>query len=156
MSHINCPQEAAVTRAIRAGILDESLATHAATCPVCRDVVTVSHSMHALARGPENNRALPDASLVWWKAQLSEQQTRVERAQTILEWLQIAFAAIGSLGLAAWVAWNWAAMQEWLTSSLGSAQLMFATYSTSTLFLPIIAILCLAALLVAYPMITDV
>jgi len=74
--------------------------------------------MQALARSSEKPVTLRDASLLWWRAQLSEKQAKAERAQEFLEWVELIPATIISAGLAAEIGWNWNAIQTLLTSLL--------------------------------------
>ncbi len=155
MKRVNCPQEAAVTNAVRTGSLETSLTTHAANCAVCREIIQVSSWMHALSRSSESNPSLPDAGLLWWRARLSEKKADAEKAQDVLEWVEIASTAAISLGLGGWVAWNWYAIQGWMAWILAGAQHRMAAYSAPILFSPIIIVLSLAALVLVYPILVD-
>ena len=155
MKQMNCAQEAAVTKAVRTGNWEESLTAHAATCAVCREIVETVSWMQALARRPETIAALPDASLLWWKARLSEKQAKAEKAHAVTEWFEIASFAAISIGLAAWVAWNWFAVQASMTRLMVTIQLWVAAYSTTLLFLPVSAVLCLALAVLTYPILVD-
>jgi hypothetical protein len=102
MSDRSCPHEAEVARGARTGEWNESLRAHAAACAVCGEVAWASRWMQSLAQDAESGAVLPDAKLVWWRAQLAERQKRVERAHSALAWFEIAAAAL-SLGVAAWI-----------------------------------------------------
>jgi hypothetical protein len=155
VKQINCAQEAAVTKAVRTGNWEESLTAHAATCAACREIIHTASWMQGLARNSEAISTLPDASLLWWKARLSEKQAKVEKAQELSEWVEIASGAAISIGLAAWVAWNWFAIQALMTRFMGAMQLWVTAYSTSLLFLPVTAVLCLALAILTYPILVD-
>ena len=155
MKELNCPQEAAVTKAVLTGDMQTSLKTHAATCTICREIIQASSWMQALARSSESNHTLPDASMLWWRARLSEKQAKSEKAQDILEWVEITSAVAILFGLAAWVSWNWYGIQELMTWILAGTQLWLTAYSKPILFLPIIAVLCVGALVIAYPTLVD-
>jgi hypothetical protein len=111
--------------------------------------------MQALARGSESNPTLPDASLLWWRARLSEKQAKAEKEQDVLDWVEITSAAVISVGLGGWVAWNWYALQGLMTRILAVAQLRMTAFPVPILFSPIIAVLSLAALLLVYPILVD-
>ena len=111
MSGMTCPQEAAVLKAVRAGEWPEALVTHAAGCALCRGIVQTAQWMQALAQTPEKILAVPDANLVWWRAQLADRRAKTEKTQSVEEWLAFVSGAIVPLGLAAWVAWNWYGIQ---------------------------------------------
>jgi len=155
MKQMNCPQEAAVTKAVRTGNWEESLTAHAAACAVCQEVIQTASWMQSLARSPETISTLPDASLLWWKARLSERQAKAEKAQEVSEWVEIASGAAIAIGLAAWVAWNWLAIQALMTRFMGEMQLWVTAYSTSLLVLPVTVVLCLALAVLTYPILVD-
>ena len=155
MKQGECPKEEVVARAARTGDCEESLTTHAATCSICRGILKTSSWMQALARSCERNRPLPDASLLWRSAQVSEQQAKAERSQDLLGWISFASVAVPSLGSTAWVAWNWYAIQGWIAWILAGAHLRMTAYSMPIIFSPIVAVLCLAALALVYPILVD-
>ncbi len=99
----HCPQEAAVSRAVRTGDWSDSLRTHAEGCAFCSEIVGASRWMQSLGT-MENAVALPDASVVWRRAQFAQKQRIAERAQNALAWCEIAAAAFICAGLAGWVA----------------------------------------------------
>ena len=158
MKPANCPQEANILKAVRAGAWEETLSTHLRECSVCREIARASQWMQALAQSPQNARALPDAGRVWWRAQFSEKQAKAERAQEIFEWAEILSASVICAGLAGWIVWNWYAIQllfaslmagtlpnSWIAGSsmFGTAALMFSSVAV---------ILSLAAIVLAYPL----
>ena len=151
----NCPQEAAVAKGVRTGRLEPSLLAHSVQCAVCREIIQVSSWMRQLAENPESNRALPDASLLWWRARLSGKKTNAEKAHDVLEWTETVFAAAISLGLAAWLAWNWSAIQRVNFWTLAGAQLRLNVSSQPLLVLPIAVLLSVAAIIAVYPIVAD-
>ncbi len=151
MSGMTCPQEAAVLRAVRTGEWPEALAIHAAGCAPCRGIVQAAQWMQSLVQSSEKNLVLPDAKLVWWRAQLADRRAKAEGTQSVVEWLAFVSGAIAPLGLAGWVAWNWFGIQ-WQAARLlagWSPQWAAAAYWFTSLA-P--ALLFLAALSLAYPL----
>ena len=155
MKSVNCPQEAAITRAVRAGNIDESLPSHAATCAICREVFQAASWMQGLARTSESNPTLPDAGRVWWKAQLAEKQLKAEKAQDFSEWVEIISATVVSLGLAGWLAWNWFAIQGLMAWVLKSTESWLTAYAITNVFLPVVAVLSLIALALGSPVVDE-
>ncbi len=158
MRQENCPQEANVSEAIRSGTWETSITSHVAQCPVCQEVVQTSRWMQAMARSCEGNSALPDGSLLWRMAQLSERQTQVRRARRAIEWVEIVSSALVSAGLLAWAAWNWQMFQGglvWLSSDLWSG-LSVAGYwfavSAPDLFWTAVAVVSLVLMFLASPL----
>lgn len=93
MSAMECDREIEIVEAITCGRwpsgTSEELQTHAATCPVCTDVVSV-----ALALTQDRSDGLlaarvPSAGLVWWRAEMRARRDAVNRATRplrIVEW----------------------------------------------------------------------
>ena len=133
MSQSDCLREAEVLKAVRTGMWEQGVSTHVAGCPVCKEIVEASQKMQAFAHGPEQIPALPDARLVWWKAQLTESQARTEKAQEFLEWWEIISATVISAGLAGWIAWNWYAIPSLLTSTMADVWPQFWAMVSSSI-----------------------
>ena len=99
-ARVECPHEADVLTAVSTRRWPDraapDLVAHAATCPICADVVTVASAFEAdLDQAPAAPR-LPDAGLVWWHAQV---RARAEAARVAVR--PITFAQ--AVGLAAFV-----------------------------------------------------
>jgi hypothetical protein len=151
MNPVSCTQEAAVLRAVCAGEMPQTLASHAAGCAVCREIVETSHWMQSLARGTAQSVALPDAKLVWWQARLADRQAKAERTKGWLEWLEIAPGAIVPLGLAGWVAWHWYSIQAEAMKLLLSLAPQFVVTAYSFAMLAPVSLL-FAAMFLMYPL----
>jgi hypothetical protein len=150
MSRTSCPQEEAILKAARAGELPEDFASHALRCAVCREIVQTARWMQSLAQGAVAGAALHDARLVWWNAQLADRRAKAEKTRTVLEWLEVFPGAIVPVVLAGWVAWNWFAIQGQATRLIGEWLPQFwAAFALASLA-P--ALLCLAAIFLAYPL----
>lgn len=97
-----CEQEEAVVRAVVDGTWSDRLEQHAASCDRCRDVAATTRWMRALGTGDE--APLPDASLVWVRAQVEADLASRERGfgPTGLWSLlgQVAMALTGAVALA--------------------------------------------------------
>lgn len=99
MSDQFCEHESAVIRSARAGKWDESLESHAHTCPVCAEAMRVHAAMSSLIKH-EQIPPIPDPKLIWLKAQFAERQ---RRSTIITRIAAVAYAAlIGALGLGAY------------------------------------------------------
>jgi hypothetical protein len=163
MNRVDCPQEAAVAKAVRTDHLDESLTTHAAGCAACREIIQASRWMQALAGGSEGGPEggseggplTAQASRLWWEARLSERQSKAENAQDLLECVELISVAVITFGLAGWALWNWFAIQGLMAWIFEDAQLWLAAYSMPAVFLPIVVILCLTAVVLGYPILAD-
>ena len=85
MKYRHCPLEESVSNAVRTSAWDDSAVRHAAECHFCQEIIRTSRWMHGLAANPDRGAApLPDASLLWWRAQLAEADRK--RATTRRLW----------------------------------------------------------------------
>ncbi|MCU1328410.1 MAG: hypothetical protein JWN34_3780 [Bryobacterales bacterium] len=79
---------------------DGSLRAHAATCPICSDVVAVAGAIHCEAEQTLPAGNIPDAGRVWWVAQMRARREAAKTAGRPITAVQVlAFsAAMGLLG----------------------------------------------------------
>jgi len=158
MRQASCSQEVSILKAIRTGTWEEAVSTHLAGCAACEEIVQASRWMQALAQDCENAETLPDAGRVWWRAQVSEEQAKAERAQELLEWVELISATIFSAGLAGWIVWHWNAIQSSLTSFIADTWLHSWIATSSVLNMALLTvssgavILSIVTLAIAYPM----
>ncbi len=128
---INCPQEREALQAVRAGNWQETFSAHVNGCAVCREVVQVAQSMRSLAASAEGTPAMPEAHLVWWRAQFSQREAKRERVWKILDWVEFILAILVPAGLAGWIGLNWTLLQSLLTSRMAE-EWRYIWSSTST------------------------
>jgi hypothetical protein len=101
---IECPHESDVLTAVftrrwpdRA---DEALRAHVEACSICADLATVSAAFEADCDESRGRVQVPDAGLVWWRAQLRARQDAVRtvvRPITVAQAVAVA-SAVGVLG----------------------------------------------------------
>jgi hypothetical protein len=157
MSQAGCPREVVVLRAVRTGVWEEGLAAHVAKCGECGEIVQISQWMRALAQKSEKPM-LPDASLLWWSAQLSERNKKAENAQEIFDWVEIISATVIAGGLAGWIGWNWYAIQSTFISFVTELwPQLWTTAGSVTDLTPIVLLLVavipsLIAIALVYPL----
>jgi hypothetical protein len=187
MTRTSCGQEMAVTNAARSGKWDDLLKEHVQTCKGCQDVAKISGWMQSLAGGEgqalrqekglrpaalegarmdegsesDEDFALPDASLVWWRARLAEEldarQAKTQRAHAAMDRVEIVAVFIGAIGLAGWVFWNWDGLQgvaARLLIALWPESWAGANPALGSLWLAI-AVLSAIAILLAYPILAE-
>ena len=113
-----CENELAVTGLLQSGrwpeACDAALRSHVESCAVCSEVVLVAGLLQEANSSLLAEMNLPDAGLVWWKAQL---RARREAAELAARPIAIAerFALASSLAaLLAFVVWKWADVHTWL------------------------------------------
>lgn len=159
MKQRNCPQEELLSEAVRTGLSDVSLARHTAECLSCGEIVRTSRWMQELASGADAGpAALPDASLLWWRAQLAAADSKFRRSRRTVEWLHFAPILLVSVGVLVWAVSDWRAFQgalAWLSSDVWSrmalAGYLLAMWEPNLLW-PALALASLAIALLAYPL----
>ena len=110
-----CARESATARAASAGEWPEALRTHAASCPVCRDVALVATALGRDRRCLPVDPPVANAGRIWWIAQLRARRTAAERALrpiSVMELIAMAATvpvAAGALATALPVVTSWLA-----------------------------------------------
>jgi hypothetical protein len=113
-----CEKEQAVAEMLQCGhwpeACDPALRIHVEHCAVCSEVVLVAQFLREEHASLLADKKLPDAGLVWWKAQL-----RVRREAADLATRPIALAerfalACALASLLAFMVWKWAGFHTWL------------------------------------------
>jgi hypothetical protein len=93
---------------------DDGLRRHAAECHVCRDLAAVAEAVGALNDATLADAHVPDAGLVWYRAQVRARQELTRRAARPVVAAQAAAVLLGGVGvLAAWRAGGAAALDWW-------------------------------------------
>jgi hypothetical protein len=104
MKPVECPYEAEVLSAVLEarwpGHVDAALRAHAANCGICSEVASVAGALAGSREELRTAAPVPDASRVWWRAQLRARREAVQAAGRPISAVQaIAFAcAVGVLG----------------------------------------------------------
>jgi hypothetical protein len=152
-----CSHEEAVTNAARRGEWNAVLEKHCSECPTCGEAVETARWMRAMAGDGEICVDAREASLIWWRAQLSERQTEAAKAHSIVAWAEMALGCAVFVAVAAWVAGNWPAVQgaaDWLGAGL-SPQTWSAAYATGAPFWSFLSVFVLVVLFVVYPVLVE-
>jgi lysozyme family protein len=164
MSEAGCPQESAVARAVRNAEWNTSLEMHIRECAACRETRDAARWMQALAAMPQTQSdELPDARILWLRAQVAARGAAAERVQKVAQWVEIASAMAVCIAAAAWLTWNWAAINgavsdalEWVTFDASPAFWSgFYTYGPANaplLFSSALAVIAIITVGVAYPL----
>ena len=133
MTDLVCLREQEILDGLRSGELSVEQLSHIASCPTCSDLETVVSFLRREAEALEV-LALPEAGIVWRRAQWRVAQQALERATSPIRWMR---RSAYLLGLAA-IAWFLFATPEgsaWATAFLhhsfqlvrGETQLTAAT-----------------------------
>jgi len=129
-----CPRETEVLDLVSIGQwpsrADADLIAHVAGCETCADLASVAAAMAELGENARMSVRVPDASVVWYRAQMAARDEITRRATRPMLVAQI--AAVGAfltggffawqLGLGAWVTEVWATTGTFSWASLPSIQ----------------------------------
>jgi len=99
MKRMYCEQEARLVQALSSGSLSSALEKHAAECPICGEVMLVTELLRSGME--ESPPQLPDAGLVWWKAQLASRRAAMQRATVALGIVRL-LAYSAAVAVVAW------------------------------------------------------
>jgi len=121
-----CGEEQRVFDAVHANALDSTLKEHVAHCVICTEIVLVAQYLDEQRRSQESEIVLPDAGLLWWKAQLRYRDAALARAtRPIALVTKAGSAAIVLAGI--WFASTPSAAREWIIDFVQAAVLQHAT-----------------------------
>ena len=113
----SCPREAEVLDLVWTNQwparAERSLVEHVTTCEVCRDLATVAAAVGDLNEVTVAGVKVPDASVVWYRAEVRARQELTRRATRPVAAAQIAAAVVGIGGV--FTAWRLggASLMEW-------------------------------------------
>ena len=83
--------------AVQTGSWTDALRTHLSDCVSCQETVQIAGWMHSLAAAEDSSHSLPDARVIWLKANLAQKRASTAEALRPVETFQ-------------WVAWGVAAL----------------------------------------------
>jgi hypothetical protein len=111
-----CEKEARVIKSVRTGFWDGELRRHLANCLACSEAALAACVLNEMRAVDEAEARIPDAGLMWWKAQLRVKRAAGEKATqpiNLVEWLAYGWAIICAVGVCVW---QRHAIREWLAS----------------------------------------
>jgi hypothetical protein len=121
--NLSCPREAEVLDLVWTNQwparADRALVEHAAACQVCRDLALVASAVGALNDDTTPAVKVPDASVVWYRAQVRARHELTRRATRPVVAAQLAAVVVGLIGVGAgWQLAGPAVAAWWLELSL--------------------------------------
>ncbi len=123
---MHCEKEEEVIRARAEGLLagdgeparrltgGAALREHVTLCPVCQEALFLAELFERDQRALGAQASLPEADLIWWKAQLRARREAVRRAEAPVVFAEKAAWVAGTLSAAGLAAWQWPAIRGWL------------------------------------------
>jgi len=127
-----CDKQPSLLEAAAAGHeTDPAVVDHLAECPACREAVEAVCWMRRMAETTTESHALPNADVIWWKAQLLRRWEAERRAAAPIERMHKAELFAGLASLVGFVVWQWSGLTRTL-SSLSPARLVSWSAQTTT------------------------
>jgi hypothetical protein len=109
-----CEKEMLVARAVRTGFWDSELEQHVATCSACSETALAARVLNEMRAVDEAEAHIPDAALMWWKAQLVAKHQAGERATQPIHLAERFACALAAVCVAGACIWQGHAIREWL------------------------------------------
>jgi hypothetical protein len=109
-----CEKEMLVARGIRSGFWDSELERHVATCSACSETALAARALNEMRAVDEAEAHVPDAALMWWKAQLAAKRQAGERATQPIHLVERFACALAAVCVAGACIWQGHAVREWL------------------------------------------
>ena len=106
MKPLECERERMVRHAVRSGLWNDDLRSHVADCAICSDALFVAEFMRAEAEAAQTCSRVPDANLIWWKAELRARREAAERVTRPIAVVQVIGAIATAMLLVALVVWR--------------------------------------------------
>jgi hypothetical protein len=104
MSERFCDREEEVAAAAAAGACDATVLDHARNCQVCSEVLMVARLLGAGAQlSAQELNGVPDAAIVWRKAQALTRKQALRRATLPIRTARIAACAFGAIVVPLWI-----------------------------------------------------
>lgn len=116
MKLFECEKESLVIEAVRLGSWDADLRQHLAECQACSDAEFAARALHEMRAMDQAEARIPDAGLMWWKAQLLAKRAAAERATQPISFVERFAYACGIFCFIGVCIWQWDAIRAWLAS----------------------------------------
>jgi hypothetical protein len=89
---------------------DAALSQHVARCAACREAAEVVRWMRQMAQEPAPAHTLPNADVIWWKAQLLRRWEVERKVAAPIEHMHKAEVYAGVVGFVAFLVWQWSGL----------------------------------------------
>ena len=114
-----CFEEDRILAALSSGSMADELRNHAADCAECTEILALASALRNQARAEAAGTSVPDADIIWWKAQLRHRREAVKRATLPIRLAQ-GFAALCVVAVAV-IGFQLLQFPSWLTPELERA-----------------------------------
>lgn len=154
MKDERCAFEEKIAAANRSGGWSDELLAHVADCRVCEEVAFVSSYLSESATASQASTSLPDAALIWSKAQLAARQEAIERAMRPILWARRFAFGVSAAAVVVAIIFAWSRIGDIFSGFVESWQ--SRTVSTSASHGGVLFAMMAAFLLILVPLIFSV
>ena len=106
-----CRHEPDVLAAATSGrVLGPEQQAHVASCASCQDAIAMANALAPLGTSSGDAHRMPDAAVIWWKAQLLRRWEAERRVAIPLDRMHRAEIGVGLASLGIFIAWQWAGL----------------------------------------------
>jgi hypothetical protein len=116
MKPCECEKELVVIEAARSAEWDAELQKHVAACQICADAMLAAQALNAMHAEDVAAARIPDAGLMWWKAQLLSKRAAAERATRPISFVEHLAYACGVFIFVVVCALQWGTIRGWFDS----------------------------------------
>lgn len=99
MTSIACEMESQILESARSGQISEVAQQHLATCSSCTAALQVDRLLAVDAKQIPSLTALPDPTVVWWRARQQARIRQAERATLPIQFAERLALTLGAIGL---------------------------------------------------------
>ena len=146
MKPFECEKESLVIEAARSGAWDADLRAHTSECTACSDAALAAQALNEMRAIDFAECRIPDAGLMWWKAQLLAKREAGERATGPIAFVERFAYACGLLTFAGACVWQWHAIRAWFSLlKLGSLNLASLNSGWQSLYESVAAVFTTSA-----------
>ena len=145
-----CPDESAVLATEAAGgDMAPPLRAHLDKCASCREALALTRSLAPLATTAGEEHALPDPTVIWWKAQLLRRWEADRKVAAPLERMQRVEVVVGFASLVVFLVWQWSGIARLFALLSPAALVSSASAASAAVSSPNATVVLVAAFAIA-------
>ena len=123
MKPTSCSHEQSIIAAVQTESWTDALRMHLGSCASCQETLQIAGYMHSLAAVEDDSRPLPDAKVIWLKAQLAQRRASAAEALKPVETFQRVAWGVSALALVFGLLAKWTQLERgmvWLNTGWAS------------------------------------
>lgn len=129
MKRNHCELEDEILRLTQAAGISDAARRHLMECEVCRNTVAADAFVREFAAQPIEERRLPDATLIWLKAQLLQSDGAIFQLRQSLSIVHTIAFGLVALAWALLLSWKWTALSAFFTHAADMGAIVSALHA---------------------------